>query len=29
MRRHIIFKTQHHHEDYIMAEHRGGSGNFA
>ncbi|PXU83766.1 stress-induced acidophilic repeat motif-containing protein, partial [Salmonella enterica subsp. enterica serovar Newport] len=24
MRRHIIFKTQHHHEDYIMAEHRGG-----
>ncbi|EBG3736172.1 stress-induced acidophilic repeat motif-containing protein, partial [Salmonella enterica] len=20
MRRHIIFKTQHHHEDYIMAE---------
>ncbi|EAN6644479.1 stress-induced acidophilic repeat motif-containing protein, partial [Salmonella enterica] len=25
MRRHIIFKTQHHHEDYIMAEHRGGS----
>ncbi|EBD0996257.1 stress-induced acidophilic repeat motif-containing protein, partial [Salmonella enterica] len=23
MRRHIIFKTQHHHEDYIMAEHRG------
>ncbi|EAO4031521.1 stress-induced acidophilic repeat motif-containing protein, partial [Salmonella enterica] len=27
MRRHIIFKTQHHHEDYIMAEHRGGSGN--
>ncbi|EBB5571665.1 stress-induced acidophilic repeat motif-containing protein, partial [Salmonella enterica] len=26
MRRHIIFKTQHHHEDYIMAEHRGGSG---
>ncbi|EAU4114332.1 stress-induced acidophilic repeat motif-containing protein, partial [Salmonella enterica] len=21
MRRHIIFKTQHHHEDYIMAEH--------
>ncbi|EAB1740515.1 stress-induced acidophilic repeat motif-containing protein, partial [Salmonella enterica] len=22
MRRHIIFKTQHHHEDYIMAEHR-------
>ncbi|EEK0076599.1 stress-induced acidophilic repeat motif-containing protein, partial [Salmonella enterica subsp. enterica serovar Typhimurium] len=25
MRRHIIFKTQHHHEDYIMAEHRGGN----
>ncbi|ECJ8376472.1 stress-induced acidophilic repeat motif-containing protein, partial [Salmonella enterica] len=25
----MIFKTQHHHEDYIMAEHRGGSGNFA
>ncbi|EAO2390254.1 stress-induced acidophilic repeat motif-containing protein, partial [Salmonella enterica] len=27
MKRHIIFKTQHHYEDYIMAEHRGGSGN--
>ncbi len=29
MRRHIIFKTQHHHEDYIMAEHAAVPGNFA